>query len=508
MSVKREKFENLTEMMERQARDFGDRPAFLYQSVELSEDHSVETKKKTVSFRKFQEDVDGRRRELKRRFPGTGTEGIITDGSYGCIVEIFAANAAGFTVVMLEPTKDAAVMKARIDGTDVSLLWTLGSAMRIREDISAGVPDRFLFFTSGTTESAKAVILTGTSLAASADNGSDRLPLSPEDRLLSLLPLCHVFGFVCGLLWPFSCGACTALGRGRRHITDDFDYYRPTAVSLVPVLFHFLLSRRIFNEELRIMLIGAGGCQKEDIRSAQEAGFLVSFGYGLTETSSGIAISTSGDPFAMDVCMDDMVSIAEDGEILVEAPTCMMQGYFRDRAGTAAVLKNGVLHTGDLGYLDENGRLHITGRKKDMLVLKDGTKIFLPEYEARIAGALRGLDFACAGDEDGVVLYYDGDRTEEETEKAIRDLMDHFPIGRQVRRIVRCKGPLPRNAAGKVVRRKLQEYAASDDQQGEGTDADKGRNREEDSGNHSGRCAGNGEGGTDAGDKSENGDSH
>ena len=76
---------------------------------------------------------------------------------------------------------------------------------------------QILFFTSGTVEAAKAVVLTDQSLCASAWNGGQMLPLSSEDRLLCVLPLNHVFGFVCGLLWGLSSGASVALGRGMRY---------------------------------------------------------------------------------------------------------------------------------------------------------------------------------------------------------------------------------------------------------------------------------------------------
>ena len=96
----------------------------------------------------------------------------------------------------------------------------------------------------------------------------------------------------------------------------------------------------------------------------------------------------------MEICPDDTITLAEDGEILIEAPTCMMKGYYKRPDSTAEVLRDGVLHTGDLGSFDINGRLHITGRKKDILVLPDGTKIFLPEYEARLMSALGHTELA------------------------------------------------------------------------------------------------------------------
>jgi acyl carrier protein len=90
----------------------------------------------------------------------------------------------------------------------------------------------------------------------------------------------------------------------------------------------------------------------------------------------------------MTVCPDDQVTIAADGEILIQAPTCMMQGYYKHDEDTAKVLQNGILHTGDLGLLDHAGKLHVNGRKKEVLSFPDGTKIFLPEYERALKDIL------------------------------------------------------------------------------------------------------------------------
>lgn len=384
------------------------------------------------------------------------TEGIIVDGSYASVIEIFAANAAGLTVVMMEPLADPGLMKKRLAATDVNRLWTWGSVQEISSGPVRGKENRILFFTSGTTESARAVILTGDSLLASAYNGTADLPLTTDDTLLCMLPLFHVFGFVCGLLWGLVNGACVALGRGERHMMDDLAFFHPTGVSLVPVLFEFLLKKNLFNEELQTILIGAGGCPKESIEMAQHKGIRVCFGYGLTETSSGVAISVSGDPYAMQVCVEDKVTITGEGEILVESPACMMEGYYRNPEATEAVLKDGILHTGDIGFLDSGGKLHITGRIKDILVLPDGTKIFLPEYEAILARALPDLQVACGEENGEVILYYYGDMSEHEVERVLHGLMGLMPRGHQVRRIVRRQEPIPRNAAGKIVRSRLQ----------------------------------------------------
>jgi long-subunit acyl-CoA synthetase (AMP-forming) len=199
-----------------------------------------------------------------------------------------------------------------------------------------------------------------------------------------------------------------------------------------------------------------------------QSGLAVSLGYGLTETSSGVAISvpdnSSSDPYAMEICPEDTVTLADDGEILIASDSCMMQGYYHHPEDTAAVLIDGVLHTGDLGRWDESGRLHIIGRKKEILVLSDGTKIFLPEYEAKIAAALPGRDFAVL-EKDGkpVLLLVDKEAsgwTDQIMAEAarilvqqeLRSVMAELPRGHQLSDIVFTDKPLPRTVTGKVKR--------------------------------------------------------
>ena len=270
-----------------------------------------------------------------------------------------------------------------------------------------------------------------------------------------------MFGFVCGLLWGLSCGASVALGRGSRHYADDCGFYRPTAVSVVPLLLGFLLKTGAVNPELKLILVGAGDCPPALLRAASARGIRVSFGYGLTETSSGVAISVSGDPFAMEVCPDDTITLAEDGEILIQAPTCMMQGYYKRPDSTAQVLVDGVLHTGDLGRFDEDGRLHIAGRKKDMLVLPDGTKIFLPEYETELMQTLGHTELALSLRDGRPVLVYSGQADVGELRKRLRGLMEKLPRGQQLAGIIVTDQPLPKTATGKIKRWELQQKVST-----------------------------------------------
>ncbi len=443
------RFDSFSHMLRHWAEQTPDRPALIY------EDRG----KKSLSFSELRDAVESRADQLRR--DGGSCIGILADGSLGCVTEIFAAAEAGLQIVMLSAELPESTLGGLLRYTDADRLWgDEDLCEELRPFLTGGVKEgagKLLFFTSGTTEQSKAVVLTDHSLCQSAYNGGAKLPLKPEDTLLCMLPLGHVFGFVCGLLWGLSCGASVALGRGARHYADDCAFFRPTAVSVVPMLLGFLLQHELINPELKLVLVGAGDCPAMLLGAARTKGLRVSFGYGLTETSSGVAISVSGDPFAMEVCPDDTITIADDGEILIQAPTCMMQGYYKRPEDTAAVLKDGILYSGDLGRFDKDGKLHITGRKKDMLVLPDGTKLFLPEYESAIMKALDHQELAVALKNDKPVLVYSGEADAKDIEKRLRPLMADQPRGRQITAVYVVSHPLPRTATGKIKRWELQQ---------------------------------------------------
>ena len=420
------------------------------------------------------------RAEEMRSF-GMTCLGVLCDGSLDCVETIFASAVAGLQTVLLDENAADTLLQEQIRQTDIDILWSSDPDLveELTPYLTEGIPPRaensdpscegsdILFFTSGTTASSKAVVLTDRSLLAAAYNGSCMLPISQDDTLLCMLPLNHVFGFVCGLLWGMECGAAVALGRGARYYTMDFEFYKPTVLSAVPLLLSFLVQHKLMNSELRLVLVGAGDCSPQLLNSAVQQGVQVSFGYGLTETSSGVAISVPGspsfDPFALEICPEDTVALASDGEILISSPSCMMKGYYKHPEDTAAVLKGNLLFTGDIGKWDENGRLHVIGRKKEILVLADGTKIFLPEYEARIMAALPGRDFTVL-ERNGkpVLLLVDKESStwpEEMRElsrsmvqEELRGAMSQLPRGQQLSEILFTDLPLPRTATGKVKR--------------------------------------------------------
>ena len=439
------RFSGFRELVDHMASERGDAVALVHG------DGCVE-----VTWAAFEEAVRARADQLSSE--DARCEAIVSDGSFGCVVEVFAANRAGRAIVMLDESLNEQLRLALCDATGADALWADGAMKTLnctRPFLTS--EGEMLFFTSGTTSRSKAVVLSDASLMASAWNGSAILPLSEDDRLLCMLPLSHVFGFVCGLLWGLSCGAAVALGRGPRHYVNDCVHFRPTAVSLVPMLLDFLLGYRLMNPELGLVLVGAGDCSEERLAQVRAKGIRVAFGYGLTETSSGVALAAGDNLRAMAVCPDDTITIAEDGEILVEAPTCMMKGYLGRPEETAEVLRDGVLYTGDLGFIDEAGCLHVTGRKKDILVLPSGTKIFLPDYEAAIRDTLTTDEVAVVlANGKPVLVTAEELGNRDEVLARLAPLMAEQPRSSQLTDVRVLGHKLPRTATGKVKRWEIQ----------------------------------------------------
>ncbi len=376
--------------------------------------------------------------------------GVFCDNSILSLVTVFAL-AGKKQLVLLNPMDEPRVLESEIKAAHVSKLVGQGPE---EFEPPALVPGNIntadiLFFTSGTTAQNKAVVLDQQRLCSSAYNGGSLLPLTEGDRLLSVLPHAHVFGFVCSLLWPLSFGAEVALGRGLKRIFMDFSDYRPTTVSLVPEMAAFLAFKKLFNPELKLILIGAGPCSDQVLQMIHGMGIRVSYGYGLTESSSGIALSLGDDPRAMTVCPDYKVSIEADGEISVVCDTTLMKGYYEDESATREVLNGNKLFTGDLGRL-EDGKLFITGRKKDILVLSDGTKVFLPEYEGRLKGILGPeSDFAVIQLKNGSLAL--AAAKPEKVEGAVDFFNEGYPRGQRIAKIIYVE-ELPKTSTGKIRR--------------------------------------------------------
>jgi len=317
-----------------------------------------------------------------------------------------------------------------------------------------------LFFTSGTTDRSKIVRLTSASLCASAWSGQNMLACGEGDVILSVLSLSHAYGFVCSMLWGLAYGATIALGRSITEFTGDAMFFDPTIIPSVPSQMADMLKKDALNPGLKTALIGGAPCPQSVVDSLRERGVQVYLGYGLSETSSGIAITQDVDePYAMYPCPGADIRIEEDGEISVATP-CMMQGYL----GRDPMFENGRFYTGDLGWFDEKGRLHLIGRKKDVLIMPDGTKIFCPQYEDDLSRETGLADLGVTMKDSQVILvvgsYTDGPAEAAALRrllKAIKDYNKDLPLPQQISDIIVMSEALPRSVIGKLKRHDLQE---------------------------------------------------
>ena len=222
-----------------------------------------------------------------------------------------------------------------------------------------------------------------------------------------------------------------------------------------------LVRGNCLNPELRLVIIGAAPARAKTITQLKEQGIEAHLGYGLTETASGIALHTDDpDPLALTPCPDAEITIEEDGEISVATPS-LMDGYLN--ADTKEAVHDGRFFTGDVGFFDEVGNLHVTGRKKDVIVLPNGTKIFLPEYESDLTDQTRIEDLAVCEIDDSLILFIGTPLPDGVDKDSINSAVDRYnlrlPRDHQIGDIVIWPRPLPRTNTGKVMRYLLQKPA-------------------------------------------------
>lgn len=394
--------------------------------------------------------------------PDFSSIGILTNNDIDTIVSIFALAKAKKQIVLLSQNEEISNLKSQIKSTDISCL--VGPKDLVNElrdglctDKSLPKNGNILFFTSGTTKNNKAVILTEESLCASAFNGGALLPLKESDILLSILPFNHVFGFVCSLLWPLSFSASIALSRGAKHLFDDNFYFNASVISLVPQIAKFLAINKLINKELRLLLIGASSLSSQYVDIFKSFNISVHNGYGLTETSSGIALSINEDTSKMSICPLSKIKIASDGEILLQSDSkLLMKGYYKDDTSTKEVIHDNYFYTGDLGKIDEDGNLILLGRKKDIIVLDDGTKIYCPEYEEQLKTIFDGADLAISLVDKILTLYI---YLNKDNNINIEELVYKFnltkPFNQRIAKIINVDSPIEKTLSGKIKRYKL-----------------------------------------------------
>ena len=254
-----------------------------------------------------------------------------------------------------------------------------------------------IMYTSGTTGNPKGVMLTHGNVLSNVAQCLEAEPILPDDAALCWLPLSHIYARVCDFYERVVAGSLVCLSESVETVVADIAEVQPTHISCVPRFYEKLLAsvsspdpavtserlRKVFGP--RIRFLGAGGAPLpwSIEQTLLAAGLPILPGYGLTESSPVLSFNLtrhSKPGTAGKVLPGVEIKIAPDGEILARGPN-IMPGYWNNPEATAEAIQDGWLYTGDLGTLDADGFLTITGRKKELLVLSNGKKVIPPYLE-------------------------------------------------------------------------------------------------------------------------------
>ena len=299
-------------------------------------------------------------------------------------------------------------------------------------------PDEFkvLLFTSGTTSNAKGVMLTSRNLAENINAATAYAKVYPEDRFFSVLPLHHTYESTIGFLLPMAWGSSIAVCQGLKHIVPNMLESKPSVLISVPLLIENLykkinasikkagkdglvgsmlhitnalkmvgvdVKRKVFSDiyenlggNLRFIVSAAAPIDAKIGKWVEDIGITFLQGYGLTETAPIAALTPEYQPKVGsagkaipkgEIRIEDPNEDGE-GEVLIKTPTLMI-GYYEDEKATNEVIEvidgERWFHSGDIGYLDKEGFLYITGRSKNVIVTQNGKNIYPEEIELLLA---------------------------------------------------------------------------------------------------------------------------
>ena len=375
-----------------------------------------------------------------------------------------------------------------------------------------------LLFTSGTTNFPKGVMLSQNNICENISNIATFVKVYPNDTLLSFLPIHHTFECTITFLYGLYSGAAVAFCDGLKYIQKNLQEYQVTVFVAVPLVLETMYKkiqhaieetgktklinimskilnallkckidlRKIFFKQvldnfgghLRVVFYGAAPMNKDTIVGYNNLGIDLIQGYGLTETSPVISAETDKEkrPGSVGLVLENLEAKIKEpdangiGELIVKGPSVML-GYYKNEEKTNEVLKDGWFSTGDFGYFDDDGFLYITGRKKDIIVLKNGKNVYPQEIEFlinKIPYVVESLVYSreqsktdtmlCAKivyDEERIKQQF-GEKTEEEYRNIIwneiKQINKNLPIFKHIKHIIITTNPLEKTTTQKVKR--------------------------------------------------------
>ena len=302
----------------------------------------------------------------------------------------------------------------------------------------------------------------------------------PGSVLLSVLPIHHAYCLVMDWLKGFSLGTTVCINDSLLHMVKNMGVFKPQVMLMVPMMIETIYKRlasadaaipkkvladNVFGGNLKIIFSGGAHLDPYYIDKFAEYGVDIFEGYGMSECSPVISSNTPQDHKAGSIGrpLSNVEISFKDGEILVKGSS-VMKGYYKMPEETAETLKDGWLHTGDKGYIDEDGFLFINGRVKNLIILSNGENISPEEIENKLALNPLVGEVIVTGENNGLTarIYPDQDvvqakgLNEEAIQTELQAFLDKYntnqPTYRQITGLVVRKNPFIRSSTKKIKR--------------------------------------------------------
>ena len=449
--------------------------------------------------------------ELESLIERSKAEAIICSQKY---VEILKKTKLKYIISMdLEKDNDGIISQKRLISEGIQLVESGNTSF-----VNAKIDNEkmsIMLFTSGTTSISKAVALSHKNICSNLMDISSILDVNSSDVFLSFLPLHHVFECTVGFLFSLYVGAETVFCDGIRHIPENLAEYKVSVMASVPAIYERLFKiikkhlgkqgkveqiledeekykdssmekkKEVFKEihdllggNIKLFISGAASLEPSIEEKFRRLGFNMVQGYGLTETSPVVAIGNKKyhKTGSIGKCVPSdevkLLDINKDGigELAVKGPNVMLE-YYENKEATEKVLKDEWFQTGDLARIDEEGYIFICGRKKSVIVLKNGKNIFPEEMETLINkedGVEESFIFGKPISKDPndikifVKIVYNKESFEGETETEIKEYFNEkiksinktMPHYKAIRGIIISDKPLIKTTTNKIKREK------------------------------------------------------
>ena len=364
----------------------------------------------------------------------------------------------------------------------ISSIKTLKELSDYVDDVPGNEGDdtAMIIFTSGTTGKSKGVMLSQKALISNVE--SVEYDVEPGKTLLSVLPVHHAFCLVMDYLKGFSLGTTICINDSFLHMAKNMTLFKPEVMLMVPMMVETIykklesvskllpkkmVAQKVFGGNLKTVFVGGAHLDEYYIDKFAAYGIDLYEGYGMSECSPVISSNnpTTHKPGSVGKVLKNAQVSFEDGEVLVRS-TSVMKGYYKMPEETAETLKGGWLHTGDKGYLDEDGFLYINGRVKNLIILSNGENISPEEIENKLA-LHKLIDEVVITGEDNILtarIYpnqdiinkkkWDEDTVKSELQKVLDDFNRSQPTYRKISRLVVRQNPFARNTTRKILRQK------------------------------------------------------